>query len=128
MPARTRHGIAHVRVRSRQFRTVFECFRQVLQYLSNALEHGSELTTTYADMGDAMSGAGRHREAAAVLERGIEASPYAPVLYKSLALEYITLKQYPRAHELIKRHVELFPEDSFMRGLLQKIETDRAAR
>jgi len=103
-------------------------YEKAVQYLSKALEHGSELTTTFLDLGDALSGAGRHREAAAVLERGIEASPYAPVLYKSLALEYITLKQYPRAHELIKRHVELFPEDSFMRGLLQKIETDRAAR
>ena len=103
-------------------------YEKAVEYLSKALERGSELTTTFLDLGDALSGAGRHREAAAVLERGIEASPYAPVLYKSLALEYITLKQYPRAHELIKRHVELFPEDSFMRGLLQKIETDRAAR
>ena len=70
----------------------------------------------------------RLTEAAAAYQRGIGVSPYAPVLYKSLALEYITLKQYDRAHEIIRHHVELFPEDSFMRGLLAKIEGNSASR
>jgi hypothetical protein len=97
-------------------------------YLSKALERGSQSTTTYLDLGDALSAAGKHEEAAAAYQRGIDVSPYAPVLYKSLALEYITLKQYDRAHEIIRRHVELFPEDSFMRGLLAKIEGTSASR
>jgi hypothetical protein len=97
-------------------------------YLSKALERGSQATTTYLDLGDALSAAGKHEEAAAAYQRGIDISPYAPVLYKSLALEYITLKQYDRAHEIIRRHVELFPEDSFMRGLLVKIEGTSASR
>ena len=98
-----------------------------VEYLSRALEKGSEATTTFLDLGDALSGAGRHEEAAQIFERGIAVSPYAQVLYKSLALEFITMKQYPRAHQTIKRYVEIFPEDSFMRGLLDKIEAGRSA-
>jgi hypothetical protein len=103
-------------------------FEKAAAYLSRALDRGSQGTTTYLDLGDALSAAGKHEQAASAYERGIEVSPYAPVLYKSLALEYITLKQYDRAHEVIRRHVELFPEDSFMRGLLDKIETNRSSR
>jgi hypothetical protein len=103
-------------------------YEKAAGYLSKALERGSEAITTFLDLGDALSGAGKHQEAAATFERGIEVAPFAPVLYKSLALEYITLKQFPRAHEVIKRHVELFPEDSFMRGLFEKIEGSRSSR
>jgi hypothetical protein len=101
-------------------------YEKAAGYLSRALERGSQATTTFLDLGDALSAAGKHEDAAAAYQRGIEVSPYAPVLYKSLALEYITLKQYDRAHEVIRRHVELFPEDSFMRGLLSKIEASGA--
>jgi tetratricopeptide (TPR) repeat protein len=103
-------------------------YEKAAGYLSKALDRGSQATTTYLDLGDALSAAGKHEEAAAAYQRGIDVSPYAPVLYKSLALEYITLKQYDRAHEIIRRHVELFPEDSFMRGLLAKIEANSASR
>jgi hypothetical protein len=109
-------------------KAVFEKdYDRAIEYLSKALEKGSEATTTFLDLGDALSGAGRHEEAAQVLERGVAVSPYAQVLYKSLALEYITLKQYPRAHETIKAYVTKFPEDSFMRGLLDKVERNRPA-
>lgn len=103
-------------------------YERAAGYLSKALERGSEATTTFLDLGDALSGAGKHQEAAAIFERGIGVSPFAPVLYKSLALEYINLKQYARAQEVMRRHVELFPEDSFMRGLLEKVEASNAQR
>jgi hypothetical protein len=103
-------------------------YEKAAGYLSNALERGSQATTTYLDLGDALSAAGKHQEAAAAYQRGIDVSPYAPVLYKSLALEYVTLKQFDRAHEVIRKHVELFPEDSFMRGLLGKIEASGGSR
>jgi hypothetical protein len=107
-------------------RALFEKdFEKAAGYLSKALDRGSEQTTTFMDLGDALSAAGRHEEAAAAFDRGISLSPFVPVLYKSLALEYITLKRYPQAHAVIKRHVALFPEDAFMRGLLEKIEVNR---
>jgi len=91
-------------------------------YLSRALERGAEYPTTYLHLSEALARAGRDEEAAKVLERGVAAWPYAALLQKSLVLRYITLKQYPLAHAATKRYVELFPEDSFMRDSLNKLE------
>ncbi len=102
-------------------------YANAAEYLTKAQQRGSETTTTFLDLGQALSGAGRHEEAAKVLSRGIEVSPYAEVLYKSLVLEQITLKHYPHALEVLRRCVELFPEDSFMRGLLKQVESSQAA-
>jgi len=94
-------------------------------YLSRALERGAEYPTAYVELGEALSRAGRVEEAAKVLERGVADWPYVALLQKSLVLRCITLKQYQRAHELMKRYVELFPEDSFMRDMLAKVEGGR---
>jgi hypothetical protein len=100
-------------------------YPQAVEYLSKAREKGSDATTTFLDLGNALAGMGRLEDAVTVFKEGIEVSPYAQVLQKSLALNYIGLKQYPKAYEVMKRYVELFPEDSFMRGLLQKVEAGR---
>ena len=103
-------------------------YPKAVEYLTKAQQRGSEATTTFLDLGQALSSAGEHEKAAKVLSRGIEISPYAEVLYKTLVLEYITLKHYQHALEVLKRCVELFPEDSFMRGLLKQVESTQAAR
>jgi len=91
-------------------------------YLSRALEAGQEYPTTFLYLGEALSRTGRVQEAAKVLERGVAAWPYAAQIQKSLILSYITLKEYARAHEMLKRYVELFPGDTFMRDMLEKVE------
>ena len=93
-----------------------------IAHLSKALDLGFSSSAAYADLAEAMARAGQLEEAVAVLQRGIRMEPYAPSLYKSLALRYIALKQYPRAKETLERHIELFPEDDFVRGLLAKVE------
>ncbi len=90
--------------------------------LSRALERGAEDPTTYLQLSEALTRAGRVEEAAKVLEQGVAVWPYSARLQKYLVLRYITLKQYPRAHAATKRYVELFPEDSFMRDSLEKVE------
>lgn len=91
-----------------------------IAHLTKALDLGFSTSTVYADLAEALARAGKLDEAVAILVRGVQAEPYAPELYKSLALRYITLRQYPRAKETMERYVELFPEDDFMRGLLEK--------
>ena len=81
-----------------------------------------------ADLAEALSRDGRTPEAVDVLNRGISAEPYAPELYKSLALRYISLKNYTQAKQTMQRYVELFPEDDFMRGLLAQVESPGGAR
>ena len=94
-------------------------------YLSRALEAGQEYPLTFLYLGEALSRAGRVQEAAKVLERGVATWPYAALIQKSLILNYITLKEYPRAHEMMKRYVELFPGDTLMRDMLEKVEGDK---
>jgi outer membrane protein assembly factor BamD (BamD/ComL family) len=48
--------------------------------------------------------------------------PYAAQIQKSLIVSYFTMKDYARAQEALKRYVELFPGDTFMRNMLEKVE------
>ena len=57
-----------------------------------------------------------------MLERGIALAPHTPVLYKALALHYIKLGKHSEALATMKRELELFPEDSFMRNLVRQAE------
>ena len=72
-----------------------------------------------------LGNSGQINEAIDILKRGIALAPYSPVFYKSLALRYISVKNYPAALQTMKRHLELFPEDSFMRTLVMKVENDK---
>jgi hypothetical protein len=90
-------------------------------HLSKALDLGFHSESAYADLSEALAQSGKLEDSIAVLKRGIEAEPYAARLYKFLALRYITLKQYPLAKEAMRKYVELFPEDDFMRGLLARV-------
>jgi predicted Zn-dependent protease len=58
---------------------------------------GFKAQTVYDDLADVLSRAGREAEAINPLRRGIELSPYTPVLHKSLALRYINLRRYEEA-------------------------------
>jgi len=96
---------------------------KAIAHLTKALELGFSSSTVYADLAEALARDGRLDEAVDVLSRGISAEPYAPELYKSLALRYISLKNYAQAKQTMQRYVELFPEDDFMRGLLAQVES-----
>jgi hypothetical protein len=100
---------------------------KAIAHLTKALELGFSSSTVYADLAEALARDGRLDEAVDVLSRGISANPYAPELYKSLALRYISLKNYAQAKQTMQRYVELFPEDDFMRGLLAQVESPAGA-
>ena len=95
---------------------------EAIEYLTEAVEAGSQPVSTYDDLAELLVQAGREEDSAAVLVQGVEAWPFNPRLRKMLALRYINLKQYRDASETIHRFVELFPEDDFMRGLLRQIQ------
>lgn len=87
------------------------------------------MPATYQDLAEALARADREADAVATLQHGIALAPYAPPLYKSLALRYIHLKQYAEARKALERYVELFPEDDFVRGLLLKVkDNDTSSR
>ena len=57
-----------------------------------------------------------------MLGRGIRIDPTYKRSYKALTLIYITEKRCEDALRTIRNYLALFPEDSFMRTLLSKVE------
>ena len=88
-----------------------------------ALDAGSSTASTFEDLAEAFSRAGRDFEALETLRAGVDASPFNPRLRKKLTLKYINLKMYSEAAKSTQKYVELFPEDTFMRDLLKKVRT-----
>ena len=102
-----------------------EAISAAIRNLSRALDLGSTSPADFEGLADLLSGAGRIPEAIAVLKRGIEVQPYSSRLYKTLAVCEISLHQYPEALDAMKKELELFPEDSFMRMLVKKSESNK---
>jgi tetratricopeptide (TPR) repeat protein len=94
--------------------------------LSRAVAGGTTRAADYEKLADLLSKSARTPEAISVLEKGIKLAPYEERLYKKLSLVYISDRQYGKALEAMRRTVQLFPEDGFMRGLLLKAEQGSA--
>ena len=92
---------------------------EAIQHLSLEIALGE--TPVYMDMASALTNAGRLADAAKYLETAVQQNPYDAVLRKTLTLDYIKLQRYSEATEQLQKYVEIFPEDSFMRGLLAKV-------
>jgi tetratricopeptide (TPR) repeat protein len=97
--------------------------REAVAYLKRAIQNGSHFEATYIDLGEALAHLGQVEESAKVLEQGVTAWPFSADIQKALVLRYVTLKQFSKAGEALKRHVALFPEDTFMRGIQAKVES-----
>lgn len=67
---------------------------RALDYLSRALEKGSTAPTTFLDLADAFSRAGRLDDAIKVLTQGIALEPFSKDLQKSLILRLVNASQY----------------------------------
>ena len=101
---------------------------QAQRYLQKAIELGSTAVSDYQDLAELLARDNRLSEAVEVLKQGISLNPHSSPLYKSLALRYIAMKKYPEALGTMKRELELFPEDSFMRKLIKQSEGTRPSR
>lgn len=93
---------------------------EALHDLGRAVELGSTAPSDYELLADLLARTGRDSEAIDVLQRGLALAPFSSRLYKALALRYIKLRRFPDALEVMRKELELFPEDSFMRMLLEK--------
>ena len=95
---------------------------EAIEYLTLAVEAGSQPPSTYEDLAELLMESGRLGESSDILRQGVNAAPYNPRLRKMLALRYIDLKRFREARSTIQEFVRLFPEDDFMRGLLRQVQ------
>lgn len=90
--------------------------------LSQAINEGSTLDSDYDLESQLLDRSGETAEAISILKRGIALNPYSPRLYKRLALLYIRARDYGDALGVMKQEIKIYPEDSFMRMLIQRAE------
>ena len=91
-----------------------------IEFMQRAVDKGTPGATTYLDLGEALDRVGRLDESVAALTRGVAVFPYSMDLRKRLILAYIRQKQYGEARNNLETYVRDFPQDSFMRSLLDK--------
>jgi hypothetical protein len=100
---------------------------EAARYLSRVVELGRASTADYDSLADLLGRRGRTQEGIATLESAIQLYPYNSRLYKSLARLCITARRYSDAMAAMKRELDLFPQDDFMRTLLKKAAAAPAA-
>jgi tetratricopeptide (TPR) repeat protein len=96
--------------------------RLAMEYLSKAIQAGSTSDSDFQDFADLLARSGQTEQAVTTLKQGIEKAPFNPLFYKALTLQYIHQKNYAKALETMKRHLELFPDDLFMAKLIRQVE------
>lgn len=93
---------------------------EAIVQLKKSIAAGSEVASTFEDLGEALARAGQLDASVATLQRGIELAPFAPTLRKSLALRYVKLQRFAEAQKALEDYMVLFPEDDFVRRLLKQ--------
>jgi hypothetical protein len=89
-------------------------------HLQHALKIGPPQATTYADLAEAQVKLGQENEAITSLEKAVELDPFNAVFQKKLVLRFIEMKQYAQAGAALEQYVQTFPQDSFMRQMLNR--------
>jgi Flp pilus assembly protein TadD len=89
-------------------------------HLRHALEIGPLQATTYADLAEAQIKLGEQNEAITSLVKAVELDPFNAVFQKKLVLRFIETRQYAQAEAALERYVQTFPQDSFMRQMLNR--------
>jgi len=92
-------------------------------HLQHALRIGPPQATTYADLAEAQAKLGQENEAIVSLQRAVELDPFNAVFQKKLVLRFIEMKQYAQASAALKQYVQTFPQDSFMRQMLNRAKS-----
>ena len=84
---------------------------------------GTTAPESIIDLAQALKLAGKEAEATPILERAVTLNPLDKTLQKTLILTYIDLKQYTAAKGAMQDYLAAFPEDSFMRRLLRRVDS-----
>lgn len=95
-------------------------FSSAVTHLQRAVEFDPSAATACADLAEALGREGRREEAISWLNKSIELDPFNPFTQRSLVVQLITLKDYTHALVALEHYVQVFPQDTYMRQMLEK--------
>jgi hypothetical protein len=94
-------------------------YESAIEHLQRAIAIGPPQATTYGDLGDALVKLDRPEEALSAQQKAVALDPFNPQLQKAEIVSYVNLKQYANAKAALTHYLEVFPQDSFMRHMLE---------
>jgi hypothetical protein len=92
---------------------------EAVSHLQRSLKIGPAQANVYGDLADALSQLGEIEESVSALRSAIALDPFNPVLQKTLVLRLIQAKRHGEAKIALEKYLETFPQDSFMRHMLE---------
>ena len=101
--------------------------RRAMAYLTKAMERNSSVDSVYSDLAEVLNRSGRGMDALAIVDRGLEQTPFSRRLSRMRTFTLIQLQRFSEAERTVRRHVRLHPNDAEMRDLLRKIDAANAA-
>jgi hypothetical protein len=93
-------------------------FAEAARHLQLSIGIDPRQASVYGDLADALAKLERHDESLAALQKGIALDPFNPVLQKSLIVQLIQAKRHADAKTALEHYLEVFPQDDFMRHML----------
>ncbi|MEO6816209.1 MAG: hypothetical protein ABI177_05860 [Edaphobacter sp.] len=102
-------------------------FLNAAAHLRRSIEIGPAVATTYADLADALTHVGKTVEARPLIEKAIQLDTFNPLTRKMLVVNLIVAKQYPEAQKALEDYLGVFPQDAFMRQMLNRAEDEPAS-
>jgi hypothetical protein len=87
-------------------------------YLQQSLQRDPAQSAVYADLSAIAAQKGQPAEAVTLQQKAVTLDPYNMPLQKTLVLRLIDARQYPEAQSAMEKYLALYPEDDFMRKML----------
>lgn len=103
-------------------------FESAISHMQKAIEIGPAQAVMYGDEAEANQKLGRLEEALNLQKKAVELDPFNPVLQKNEIVLLISLKQYNEARGALEHYLEVFPQDSFMRKMLEMANKGATAK
>jgi predicted CXXCH cytochrome family protein len=94
-------------------------FAEALSHLQRSLQIDPRQASVYGDLAEALTKLDRPDESLAALRSGTALDPFNPILQKNLVLRLIQTKRYADAKTALEHYLDLFPQDAFMRHMLE---------
>ena len=101
-------------------------YADAIAHLQRSLQIGPPQANAYQDLAEAFAKLGQLDESLGALRSGIALDPFHPILQKNLVLRLIQVKQYGEARIALEHYLEVFPQDSFMRHMLELANNGQA--